>query len=265
MEAKKALSEQLGPLISECPSNTAAAPGGKSLLSKSIGLESHEQLAFLSLKNIPTLHLLSGRTKAPSAADGWPWTARSFPPSRSCSPGWTLPTGYAPFKKEQSDKIIPFFNRVLFFAGQKENAVHAMINLPGALKGKYVTGTRGKHSHGHIFLLELVLLQSSSARFHQEIAGSFIYPRASLSPTHKYIDITRQGGGGGCLSRMAYPCTADVKANANTEHSSSCICAYEYISCYYSPAMRFQVATREGRGKSSSIQLHFRMSTEGRQ
>lgn len=64
---------------------------------------------------------------------------------------------------------------------------------------------------------------------------------------------------------MAYPCTADLQANANTEHSSSCICAYEYISCYYSSALRCQVATRGGAGESSSIQLYFRMSTEGSQ
>lgn len=68
---------------------------------------------------------------------------------------WTLPPGYTPFKKEQSYKIIPFFNRVLFFADQKENAVHSMINLSSALKGKYVTGTRGKHSHEHIFYWNL--------------------------------------------------------------------------------------------------------------
>ena len=71
-----------------------------------------------------------------------------------------------PVKKGKNYKIIPFFNRVVFFANQKESLVHSMINLFSALQGQIGNKHEGKAFPQTHFLLELVLLQSSSARFH---------------------------------------------------------------------------------------------------
>ena len=57
-------------------------------------------------------------------------------------------------------------------------------------------------------------------------------------------------GSGGALSLLhGIPRAADAQASAKTRHGGACIYAYEYISCYYSLAVRFQVATERG-GKS---------------
>ena len=70
-----------------------------------------------------------------------------------------------PVKKGQNYKSIPFFNRVVF-ANQTESLVHSMINLFNALQGQIGNKHERKAFPQTHFLLELVLLQSSSARFH---------------------------------------------------------------------------------------------------
>lgn len=75
-----------------------------------------------------------------------------------------------------------------------------------------------------------------------------IYPSVPFTPNLKYRDITWQSGKRQTCAWHSIPLhSRRVGKCKYSEHDRLCICAYEYISCYYCSAIRFQVSPREGK------------------